>query len=140
MVVVAVNLLLDKIEQIVSNLDAAENRSKADEVLLLAFQAGRDKLLKHYNKTNWIYCVALILDPRHKMESFNVTTWGKDLKDKAYEKFCNIIKTEYDNDCLSNLEGSDLNEEDNDEYAIDFGAVYLKKKKLMIGNLRFKVS
>lgn len=76
-VVVSCNLLIDMIENVVKNLDERENRTKADECLLIAFQAGRDKILKHYKKFNWVYCVSLILDPRFKLEAFNETAWGK---------------------------------------------------------------
>jgi len=49
--------------------------------LIFALQSARDKILKHYKKSNWIYCVSLILDPRHKIEAFDKTAWGRDLKD-----------------------------------------------------------
>jgi len=44
-------MLVDKIESIIFNLNKF-NRNIQDEALLLAFQAGRDKLLKHYRKCN----------------------------------------------------------------------------------------
>ena len=65
--VVAFNMLIDKVESIVSNLDNKIDRNENDESLLLAVQKGRDKLLKHYKRCNWIYCVSLILNPRHKI-------------------------------------------------------------------------
>ena len=70
-VVVAFNVLIDKLESVIFELDSKSHRSIVDETLLLAFQAGRDKLLKHYKKCNWIYCISLILDPRHKIECFD---------------------------------------------------------------------
>lgn len=50
--VVAFNMLVDKIESIVVNLDNKIDRNETDEILLLAMQKGRDKLLKHYKKCN----------------------------------------------------------------------------------------
>lgn len=48
--VVACNMLIDKIEKIVFNLDNSMNRNINDETMLLAFQSGRDKILKHYTQ------------------------------------------------------------------------------------------
>ena len=94
-VVLAFNMLVDKIESIIFNLNNKLDRNIQDETLLLAVQAGRDKLLKHYRKCNWIYCISLILDPRHKTEGFDVTAWGKDLKDSSISKFEDIYKKIY---------------------------------------------
>lgn len=66
-VIVAFNMLLDKIENKMQTLNRTDK-------LFNAYQAGQDKLLKHYHKSNWIYCICLVLDPRHKIESFNATT------------------------------------------------------------------
>ena len=57
-------------ESLVSELDNRLDGCIIDKTLLLALQASRDKMLKHYIKTNWIYCSSLILDPRHKVETF----------------------------------------------------------------------
>lgn len=94
-VVLAFNMLVDKIESITFNLNNKVNRNAQDEALLLAFQAGRDKLLKHYRKCNWIYCISLILDPRYKIEGFDATTWGKELKNCSISKFEDIYKSNY---------------------------------------------
>lgn len=67
------NLLVNKIESTIAKLDNKFDRNHVDEILLLAFQAGPDKMLNHYNKTNWVYCSALILDPRHKVETFSLS-------------------------------------------------------------------
>lgn len=80
LVIISFNLLLDKIDYLINKLDNMDNRQKKDEILLLPIQAGLDKMLKHYQKTNWVYCVALILDSRHKIETFELTKWGKELK------------------------------------------------------------
>ena len=71
LVVVGFNMLVDNIENITTNLDR-----KVDEKLLVSLQSGRDKMLKHYRKTNWVYGVVLILDPRHKIQTFLMTRWG----------------------------------------------------------------
>lgn len=65
-------MLLDKVENTIQLLNNKEDKCQTDENLLLAFQAARDKLIKYYNKTYWIYCVVLLLDPRHKLETFNL--------------------------------------------------------------------
>lgn len=94
-VVVACNTLIDEIENLCFELDNKPDRTEDDEVILLAFQAGRNKLLKHYKKCNWLYCVSLILDPRHKVETFDVTSWGKELKEQSLSKFYDLFKQKY---------------------------------------------
>ena len=69
-------------------------KSEADIVLLLAFQAARDKIIKHYEKNNWVYYVSLNLDPRHKMKAFDLTVWGKELKSTSYKTFIKILRKE----------------------------------------------
>lgn len=44
-----------------------------DEDLLQGFQAPRNKMLKHYELRNQICCVNFILDPKHKIETFDPT-------------------------------------------------------------------
>lgn len=121
-IVVALNQLLDKIEQLITALDIDPNRSQVDETLLLAFQAARDKIIIHYRKTNWIICAVLILDPRHKLETFSLTSWGKNLKDQSLEKFKEIFE---------NYKGLDENEvdiQDENEDDLVYG-LYAKKVK-----------
>lgn len=93
--VVGMNLLIDKLEKIVFDLDNRPERNSLDETLIMAVQAGRDKLLKHYKKTNWIYCISLILDPRHKVKSFDCTSWGAALKEETVRRFEKIYKDDY---------------------------------------------
>ena len=50
--VLAFNVLLDKVEKIVFDLDKKINRNRLDEILIGAFQEGRDKILKHYRLCN----------------------------------------------------------------------------------------
>lgn len=91
-VVLAFTMLVDKIESITINLNNKFNRNIQDEVLLFA---GQNKLLKHYRKCNWIYCISLILDSRYKTEGFNITAWGKKLKDSSTLKFEDIYESNY---------------------------------------------
>ena len=76
-VTIAFNMLVDKVEAFAKELDDKIERDKYDEILINAIMVGRDKLLKHYKKCNWVYCVALILDPRFKLDGFDTTDWGK---------------------------------------------------------------
>ncbi|XP_044005438.1 zinc finger BED domain-containing protein DAYSLEEPER-like [Aphidius gifuensis] len=73
--IIAINMLFDKIDTIVNELDKKIYRSNVDETLILGFQAARDTMMKHYNLTNWVYCAVLVLDPRHKVKIFSSTTW-----------------------------------------------------------------
>lgn len=63
------------------------DRTASDEILIAAYQNGRDKMLKHYKKFNWIYCVALILDPRIKSVGLSMSSWGQEIKEEALMKF-----------------------------------------------------
>jgi len=63
--------------------------------MLSAYRVGRDKLLKYHQKTNWMYCVSLILDPRHKSETFEKTSWGKELVVESLNKFKTIFRKNY---------------------------------------------
>lgn len=92
---IAFNMLLDEVEIIINNLKKKEKPSKNDEILLCAMEAGRFKLLKHYKKCNWIYCVALILDPRFKTVGFQHTKWGKEMKSYTVEKFKEMYEKMY---------------------------------------------
>ena len=80
-------------------------------------------MLKHYKKSNWIYCTSLILDPRHKAQTFDLTMWGKQLKTESLRKF-NELYEEYKS--LHSLNKSlELPERENkvcdeDEDVIDF--------------------
>ena len=93
--IIAFNMLLDKIEQIIFQLDDKIDRNCNDEKLLLAIQNGRDKILKHYKMCNWVYCVSLILDPRHKLSGFDLTTWGRTMKEESLKKFEEIYCRDY---------------------------------------------
>lgn len=129
--IIAFNLLLDKIETIVFDLDQNVERTGADESLIIAFQKGRDKLLKHYSKCNWMYCVALVFDPRHKLVSFDLSTWGREMKAITLEKLKYVYKNQYYdkiNICgpvsRRSQEGTNDKEEGND---LDFDFLYVKQ-------------
>lgn len=136
-VIVGLNMLLDKIEQTVKALDEKKDRNDVDTALLLAYQSARDKILKHYKKTNWVYCVVLILDPRHKVETFHMSNWGKELLEPAVEKFEKIYKVSYfanerDGQTVSAESGktgnlSHVTEDDDD--LLDFGSLYESRKE-----------
>ncbi|XP_046435220.1 zinc finger BED domain-containing protein RICESLEEPER 2-like [Neodiprion fabricii] len=93
--IVGFNMLLDKIETVTHQLDVKPSRSCVDEEFIEAFQARRDKMLKHYKKTNWIYGVVLILDPRHKVGTFQLTSWGRDIEKASMAKFQKIFREQY---------------------------------------------
>ncbi|XP_015119432.1 zinc finger BED domain-containing protein RICESLEEPER 2-like [Diachasma alloeum] len=131
-VVVGVNILLDSTEALCKSLDDKPGRDKTDENLILAFQAERDKLIKHYNKSNWIYGAVLVLDPRHKLETFDRTQWGKDLKKESYDKFEEIFRTEYAAS-LDNPPSEGIipisNDSEMDEYTKALNSIYSTEKK-----------
>lgn len=95
LLIVAFNLLMTKIDKTIFALAKKPDRNSVDDILLLAFQKGRDKMLKHYHKTNWLYCSSLILDPRFKVETFNLTEWEQEMKDASIKFFENIFRPEY---------------------------------------------
>lgn len=129
LVIVSFNLLLDKIESMVIQLDEKPNRCEVDERLILGFQAARDKMLKHYKKSNWIYCSSLILDPRHKAQTFDMTLWGKQIKTESLLKFNELYKEYKSFHSVNKSLESPRNENkvceyDEDEDVIDFEKLY----------------
>jgi len=126
LVIVAFNMLLDKIENTIKSLNDKKGRCQTDENLFWAFQAARDKLIKYYDKTNWIYCVVLLLDPRHKLETFNLTNWGKELLCQSLEKFKEIYKESYFESSSNESESSNLNNAtfNSDSNLIDINSLY----------------
>lgn len=121
-VVVAFNLLLDRIETVTKQLDSKIERSEVDERLILAFQAARDKMLKYYSKSNWVSCTTLILDPKHKVETFDLTPWGSDNKNESLKMFKHLFQ-QY-RTFEPEEEEMELVGEDDDEDAIDFNKLY----------------
>jgi len=114
------------LQAIIKLLNDKKGKSQTDENLLWAFQAARDKLIKYYNKTNWIYCVVLLLDPRHKLETFNLTNWGKELLCQSLEKFKEIYKESYFESSCNESKSSDLNNAtfNSDSNIIDINSLY----------------
>lgn len=55
-------------EEEIQRSDQTENKTLMYFQHRSAHFSTRDKLFKHYNKWNWIYCSILILDSRHKVE------------------------------------------------------------------------
>lgn len=94
LVVVGFNMLLDKLEKSINDLQG-KLRNAVEENILSALRLGLEKLIKHYSKSNWIYCAVLVLDPRHKISTFDATQWGREMKAFSLETFKNIFKTEY---------------------------------------------
>ena len=93
--VVAFNLLLDKIDDAIQELDYKRDVTLNDLKIKNALYAAQAKLLKHYRKCNWVYCAILILDPRHKIEVFDFTEWGKKMKAESVKKFEEIYREKY---------------------------------------------
>lgn len=79
LVIVGFNMLVDKLETAIESLKSQSAKNSTDIRIQSALQSALDKLMKHYSKTNWVYCAVLILDPRFKVETFYLTTWGKEM-------------------------------------------------------------
>ncbi|CAH0559358.1 unnamed protein product [Brassicogethes aeneus] len=95
LVIIGFNMLIDRIENLMIELEQKTERSPSDGIFIEAFRAGRDKMLKHYYKANWVYCASLLIDPRHKLETFAMTFWGAEMKNKSYQKFEAIYCEKY---------------------------------------------
>ena len=132
--IVGFNCLLDKIEKKCFELDEKETRNLIDEHLIKAFQKGRDKLIKHYKKCNWIYCVALILDPRIKSDGLDETEWSIEMKGQTLKTFKELYKKYYEQYKQQNTDQEPLpkkrkidKNENKKGNSIDFGILFLKK-------------
>lgn len=125
-VILSFNMLLDKIDEHIINYQNKFEKTVTDSTLLKAFIACKEKLLKHYSKTNWIYCAVLILDPRHKYETFSLTTWGREMKEYAISVFEKIYKEKYFI-TLNESPASSSSGNDNDD--IDFTSLFEKPLK-----------
>ena len=118
-------MLIDKLEKSITDLNSKTNKNWGDISVQSALQSAYDKLMKHYSKTNWVYCAVLMLDPRHKEETperplisslnintgnikiikkknkknkeetFYLTSWGKEMAQWSISKFEDIYKTRY---------------------------------------------
>lgn len=131
MVVVCINILIDNLESKIFEWDRNADRSPVEEQLIIGFQAARDKILKHYRKSNWIYAAILILDPRHKLEAFDMTRWGQELKENSIQKFQDIYKVYFHQSegqrsketAVEGLGRKD-SEGEKSEFLIDFDVLY----------------
>lgn len=91
--VILFNSLVDQMEETMEKLK--KSKKKHEIALAHALQAGRDKLLKHYRLSNWVYCVSLILDPRHKYDCFDNSSWGESIKHESIKKFEYLFQCRY---------------------------------------------
>lgn len=97
------NLLIDHIEDHIgsetsdkeldnddiSEEESQENDNERDEWEKLIKEASikcRTKLLQYYNKTNDSYLIAIILDPRLKIQYFEDHKWEQELIDEIQVK------------------------------------------------------
>lgn len=62
------NILIDHLEDTVDNNNINSNIQEAAKIC-------RDKILEYYNKTNKIYILAVVLDPRFKIKYFVENNW-----------------------------------------------------------------
>lgn len=126
MVVLGINILLDKLEKWAFQCDSSISRTKTDELIIFALNAARDKILKHYRKTNWMYW---ILDPRHKIEAFKMSAWGKELEKTSAQKFEDILKNVYFIPTEINEQQNKASSSDSDEFDISLSQIFLKNEK-----------
>lgn len=85
-------MLLDKLEESMADLSSKTNQ--LNKKILKALQTTPEKLVKHY-KSTWIYSSVLIVDPRHKVEQFQKTFWGREISEYSKTTFENIYRTKY---------------------------------------------
>lgn len=137
MVVVGFNMLLDKLQDGIRNLDEKIRKSGVEIQIRNALEAALEKLLKHYSKFNWMYCAVLILDPRFKLEAFQLTAWGKEMANESLKKFANIYKEKYYNkptNVTEDFENVDLScnpdkpDEDDDDDDLKINSLFRKSK------------
>lgn len=128
-VIVQFNLILDEIESTVKSFDEKSKRSESDKLLIFAIQTGRDKILKHYHKFNWVYCAVLILDPRFKLKTFKKTEWGLEMMSKSYEKFLTIFKT-YSTDNVAHDNHKKTKEMNNNTLDDDYDFLYATEDEI----------
>ena len=62
------NILIDHLEDINDRNDIDSNIQEATKIC-------REKILEYYNKTNKTYMLAVILDPRFKMQYYEDNGW-----------------------------------------------------------------
>ena len=111
-------------------------RCVAQKKLLIGFNKALSKMLKHYNKFNWVYCAVLILDPRHTTETFELTSWGREMEEQSLLEFKELFRS-YSEPIL--LE-EDLNPVPEEEinFKVDHSQVYVKASNNSSRNFRDK--
>ena len=95
LIVIGFNMLVDRIA---ASIDASREKADLcliDESMLQALEVFLAKLMKHYEKGNWVYCAILILDPKHKLKTFYKTSWGREVVAASLTKFETMYKTLY---------------------------------------------
>jgi hypothetical protein len=70
-----------------SENDNDSEKEKIKKSIKKAAKCCREKLLKYYNKTNNAYLIAVILDPRLKMQYFKDEEWDDELITKINQKY-----------------------------------------------------
>lgn len=80
------NALLNKVE------DVIRNRNTPD-VIKTGAEHALSKLTKYYDKTTALYVVAVVIDPRHKLEYFLENGWDKGSADTEDGTPENLIET-----------------------------------------------
>lgn len=123
--IVSFNLLLDGLESEIAELIKKTVKSSVDRLLLIGYKTALAKMDEYYDKLNWIYCVVLFLDPRHKKETFNMTSWGRGLLDRSYEKF-EIIYESYKKQYSDPSNEKKVVNSKKKSCRIDFNQLYVK--------------
>lgn len=69
-----------------NDVENDDENIRIDKSIKNAAKYCKDKLLKYYNKTNNAYLIAVILDPRLKMQYFKDEEWGDNLINEINQK------------------------------------------------------
>ncbi|XP_051157863.1 uncharacterized protein LOC127279509 [Leptopilina boulardi] len=127
-VIVGLNMLIDKLEKSIETLDSKLDQELMDNKIKNALQCALGKLMKHYTKTNWVYCAVLVLDPRFKLETFYMTDWGREMVKWSIFKFEDIYKKDYYvQETETELPLPSKNSEESDDDDIDPAALFSSK-------------
>ncbi|CAB4385608.1 unnamed protein product [Rhizophagus irregularis] len=105
MIILLFNFLINHVEDIIGDENEEVNDENDDEnddeniriekSIKKAAKYCKDKLLKYYVKTNNAYSIAVILDPRLKIQYFKDEEWGDDLINEINQNFVNIFNSNY---------------------------------------------
>lgn len=125
MVVLSFNMLLDKIDGQITDYQNKVNKTAIEKSLLEAFLNCKIKLMKHYLKSNWVYCCILILDPRHKVETFSMTSWGREMKTQSIVFFEKM----YRDRCQVEVEAAESTSSSSNNDDIEYTSLFEQKSK-----------